>query len=469
MTPTPDDVAADALADGPLHEVDHLIIGGGMAASAAATALNDHVPERSVAILCGEPDAPYERPPLSKDAWDAGAVDHDLLHDVDAFGDAILRVGRTVVRLDPHAHVATDDRGHRWRWRRSALLATGATPKRPPFAEREHPRVSTFRSLSDLRRLRAALAHPSRVTVVGAGLLGCELAWTLRHAPPGSAGRRRRTARDAAEHAPDDARRSGTAGHAVTLAYPDRWPLAGLLPAPLGRRLALRFQRAGIELRPHVLIQRQTPVGDDPDGPIVLHGDGGESWTSDRVIACVGVAPNDVLARDAGLTVAAEGGGVLVDDRLRTSVPHLLAVGDVAVPDQPGLGPLRSEHEDFAKSGGLHAGHVMAGADAPYDHLPYFWCDLAGVGFEGVGRCDANLPTRLHGPAAHEGAGLDAPGVVTYHRAEGGDGADADGALMGVLTWNLFGRIEQASDLLRAYADRPLDPDAVTPLLSDRP
>ncbi len=432
-------VAPGPHADATLHEVDHLLIGGGMAASAAAATLADLAPDRTVAIVGEEADGPYERPALSKDAWDPEATEAELLHDGELWPTATVRTGVRIQRLDPDARTATDDRGRRWRWRRSALLATGATPRRPPFADAPHPRIRTFRTLADLRRLRADFTRPARVTVVGAGLLGCELAWTLRHAAP---------------------------GHAVTLAHPDRRPLASLLPPAFGRRLALQFRRAGIEVRPHVLIRDATAASADPDGPIALHGDDGTSWTADLALACVGVRPNDALARDAGVACDPHG-GVLVDDRLRTSVPHLFAVGDAAVPDLPVVGRLRVEHEDFAKSGGVHAGHVMAGTDAPYDRIPSFWCDLAGVGFEGAGRCDASLPHRLYGPAAGEDADLEAPGLVTYHRpAAGGAEADAVGDVVGVLAWNLLGAIEEATDLIRAGA--PGDPDAIARILQRR-
>ena len=49
---------------------------------------------------------------------------------------------------------------------------------------------------------------------------------------------------------------------------------------------------------------------------------------------------------------------------------------------------MRVEHEDHAKSHGRQVGANMAGADEPYDHLPFFYSDLFDLGYEAVGELD---------------------------------------------------------------------------------
>ena len=394
---------------GELREVDHLIIGGGMTAAAAAMALADADPDARVALLSAEEHAPYDRPPLSKDLWQDEAADpSEIQHDRDLFGGAELVLGRRVVRLDAGAHEAVDDAGTRWRFGR-ALLATGARSVVPPFAEGIAV-ARPFRTLSDFTRLRERTRERRRITVVGGGFLGSELAAAL----------------------------VGT-GASVTMVFPERDVLARVLPAALAARVSLRLRRAGVEVRAGTLVDALVPQRPgDPDAPVELRGDDGEAWTADEVVLCVGVRPNVELAREAGLTVD---DGIVVDDRFRASAPDLYAAGDVARFPAPALGPMRVEHEEHAKLSGMHAGRTMAGADEPYDHLPMFYSDVLDLGYEAVGRVDAQLDAVVTGPAADDDASADAPGMVWYR--------DGDGSPVGALAWNAFGHLEGAREVLR--------------------
>ncbi len=106
---------------------------------------------------------------------------------------------------------------------------------------------------------------------------------------------------------------------------------------------------------------------------------------------------------------------------------------------------MRVEHEDHAKSHGRRVGANMAGADEPYDHLPFFYSDLFDLGYEAVGELDAAC-RRL--PSWSE---LGEKGTVYY----------LDGARRprGVLLWNLFGRVDAARELIRA--GEPVEPGAL--------
>jgi len=92
----------------------------------------------------------------------------------------------------------------------------------------------------------------------------------------------------------------------------------------------------------------------------------------------------------------------------------------------------------------------MAGADEPYDHLPFFYSDLFDLGYEAVGEIDSRLQT------------------ITDVSELGGEGAvyylDNEGRRRGVLLWNLFGRVDAARDLIRA-GDR-VEPGALLELVA---
>jgi NADPH-dependent 2,4-dienoyl-CoA reductase/sulfur reductase-like enzyme len=146
------------------------------------------------------------------------------------------------------------------------------------------------------------------------------------------------------------------------------------------------------------------------------------------------VIPNTELAEEAGLEVD---DGIVVDEYGR--VPghdDVFAAGDVARFPVAALGTtLRIEHEDHANSHGRAVGANTAGADRPYDHLPFFYSDLFDLGYEAVGVVDSRLETveRWEQP--------NRKGVVTY--LEGG-------RPRGVLLWNVWDKVDEARELIRA-------------------
>ena len=100
----------------------------------------------------------------------------------------------------------------------------------------------------------------------------------------------------------------------------------------------------------------------------------------DLVVVGIGAEPRIELAAEAGLGI---GSGILVDERLESSVPGIFAAGDVAEAWHPALGVrLRVEHWDNAKRQGRHAARSMLGMAEPYLRLPYFYSDQYDLGME---------------------------------------------------------------------------------------
>lgn len=131
------------------HDYDYLIVGAGMTADAAAKAIREADAGARIGLVGDEAHGPYERPPLSKALWKEGrpAESVDL---GTAKSGAALHLGRRLVALDRDAHLAADDAGDTYRYRR-LLLATGASPRRLPF---DGARVIHFRTLDDYLALR---------------------------------------------------------------------------------------------------------------------------------------------------------------------------------------------------------------------------------------------------------------------------------------------------------------------------
>ncbi|RCS29261.1 NAD(P)/FAD-dependent oxidoreductase [Rhodanobacter denitrificans] len=376
------------------HVHDYLIIGGGMAADAAAKAIREIDAAANVGIVGAEAQPPYQRPPLSKALWkgDKSVADIDL---ATARSGATLHTGRHVESLDRVARTAHDDRGDSYRYRR-LLLATGATPRRLPFEGGE--RIIHFRTLDDYQALRRYAQPGAFIAVIGGGFIGCELAASLC-----------------------------SLGCKVTLLFPGGTIGAGRYPEGLAHYLDDYYRSRGADVRAGVRVQGSNPT----DGGVELVLSDGSLLRVEAAVAGLGVTPNTALAEQAGVAVD---DGIVVDAQLRSSDADIWAAGDVANFHNPALGRrLRVEHEDAAVSMGRHAGRAMAGVAGEYTVLPFFYSDLFDLGYEAVGLLDTRLQV------VEDWREPNREGVVYYL-----DG----GRVRGVLLWNTWGQVDAARELI---------------------
>jgi len=376
----------------------YLIVGGGMTGDAACKGIRSIDPDGSIALVGDEPDPPYARPPLTKGLW-LGKEESSIWRGTEDEG-VDLHLGRTIVSLDLDAHTATDDRGDTYGYDR-LLLATGGRPRHLPGAPEG---VVHYRTLADYHALRAAAADGTRVAVIGGGFIGSELAAAL-----------------------------ASNGCAVTMIFPEEAIGTRLFPRDLALSLNDYYREKGVELVAGGLVggvERR-------DGGYRVTVDGGGAFDADVVVAGLGIVPRDELAADSGM---ATDNGIPVDDRGRVAGhDDVFAAGDVARFPARDLGrELRVEHEDHAKSHGRQVGRNMAGADEPYDHLPFFYSDLFELGYEAVGELDSRLETVAEWAEPHR------KGVVCYQ--------DAEGRPRGFLLWDVWGKVDAATDLIRAAA-----------------
>jgi NADPH-dependent 2,4-dienoyl-CoA reductase/sulfur reductase-like enzyme len=377
----------------------YLLVGGGMAADAAAHGIRERDAEGSIGLVGEEPHPPYNRPPLSKGLWKGNAAESIQRNTAGARVDMFL--GRRVVRLDLQRHVAFDDQGTPYEYER-ALLATGGRPRRLGFGGDS---VIYFRNLADYLLLRERVGPGARVAVIGGGFIGSEIAAAL-----------------------------SLNGAVVTMVFPESGIGARAFGPELSRTVTEMFRAKGVDV-----LANDVPVGIENEADrYLIRTRQGREVHADDVVAGLGLEPDVDLARAAGLVT---GNGIEVDARLRTSHPDVFAAGDVASVVSPLTGArLRVEHEDAALTMGAAAGRSMAGDETPYTHIPYFYSDLFDVGYEAVGELDA----RLELVADWSVAGRE--GIVYYLR---------DQRVRGVLLWNIFGKVDEARALL-------LDPSAVT-------
>jgi 3-phenylpropionate/trans-cinnamate dioxygenase ferredoxin reductase subunit len=372
-----------------MHTTKYLIVGAGMTGDMAAKGIREHDSDGSITMIGADPHPTYKRPLLTKGLWHGDS--EDKLWREPAEGVELV-TGRRVVSLDLAAHTAQDDAGEEYGWEK-LLLATGAQPREIPGAEG----VIWFRTLDDYRRVRELAAEGAHVVVIGGGFIGSELA-------------------------------AGLVGNGVrvTMLFPEPGIGHRLFPADLSASVTEYYREKGVDVRPGELVSAAS-------GSRVTTKSGLE-LDADAVVAGLGVVANTELAEAAGLEV---NDGIVVDEY--GCVPghdDVFAAGDVARFPVPALGiAMRIEHEDHANSHGKAVGANMAGADAPYEHLPFFYSDLFDLGYEAVGLVDSRLE------AVEDWQEPYRKGVVTYVE---------DGRPRGVLLWNVWDKVDAARDLIRA-------------------
>ncbi|MHB1430603.1 MAG: NAD(P)/FAD-dependent oxidoreductase [Streptosporangiaceae bacterium] len=314
-----------------------VVVGAGLAGLRTVEELRSGGYRGDLTLVGAEERPPYDRPPLSKQVL-VGAVDDTTLRIDHESLAATIRLGETAVSLGDRV-VRTDRAEHPFD---ALVIATGARPVALPGGGPQR----FLRTLDDALSLRRLLVPGARLTVVGAGWIGAELATA-------AAGR----------------------GCLVTVVEAGPAPLAGAVGAEVGAMTAGWYARAGVQLR---LGQAVRSV---EDGGLDLAGGG---WLpADLVVAAVGVRPEVGWLDGSGITLA---DGAEVDEHLRTARPEVYAVGDCAAFWSARFGRrMRPEHWDVA----LRAPAVLAanllGAQERYDPVPYFWSEQFGRMLQYVG------------------------------------------------------------------------------------
>ena len=376
------------------HVHDYLIVGGGMAADAAAKAIREADAAADIGVAGDEFTPPYQRPPLSKALWKGGKPVADIDLDTAASGAALYQ-GRRIVRLDRMTQAVRDEQGDSYRYRR-LLLATGATPRRLPFEGGD--RIIHYRTLDDYQALRRYAQPGAIIAVIGGGFIGAELAAALCDV-----------------------------GCKVCLLFPGAHLGAGRYPDGLARYLDGYYRQRGVNVRSGVRVTGGRPADDG----VELNLSDGSLLRVEAAVAGLGVTPNTALAEQAGLKVD---DGIVVDAQLRTNAPDIWAAGDVANFFNPALDRrLRVEHEDAAVSMGRHAGRAMTGIADSYDTLPFFYSDLFDLGYEAVGLLDTRLQV------VEDWREPNREGVVYYLE---------HGRVRGVLLWNTWDQVDAARALI---------------------
>lgn len=355
-----------------------VIIGAGECGIRAALTLRDEGYTGEIALIHGEAVEPYEKPPLSKPGLEGISIkpisgtDRVLKENITVYHDQRVT---TIERATKSVSLAN---GEMISYDR-LLLATGARPRALMIDGHEIQQARLFRDYSDAKAFFDVLSPDYRLTIIGGGFIGLELA---------AAARQRRVQTTVIESA------TRLLGRAV--------------PGGLAARIEARHREEQVHF--HI---GQSVSSISPTRKVTL-ADGTEIM-SDIILAGIGSIPNTELAEQCRLTID---NGVVVDATFRTSDPDIFAAGDCCSFPHAlyGMKRMRLESWRAAQEQGAHAARAMLGASDPYQSVPWFWSDqydltlqIAGLPSEGV-----TMVTRM----------LDDESEILFH-------LDAEGRLVG--------------------------------------
>ncbi|MGY0217028.1 NADH:flavorubredoxin reductase NorW [Endozoicomonadaceae bacterium StTr2] len=174
------------------------------------------------------------------------------------------------------------------------VLATGAKTFIPPMQGNAKDQLITLNSLEEYQQGQEQLTNARSVLVIGAGMIGTEIAMDL-----------------------------ASTGRKVILANREESILPGLLPEFISSRLlgSMITQNVQFELGAEVTEVNTTDTGFD------VRLSNNNQHSIDAVICAAGIVPNTQLARSAGLQVNR---GIVVNQQMQTSHSDIYALGDCA-------------------------------------------------------------------------------------------------------------------------------------------
>lgn len=321
-----------------------VIVGGGHAAAALCAALAEAGQGGRIQLVCAEHDLPYQRPPLSKSFLkkaDEAIASHKAAAWYAEQGIQ-THLGDPVVSIDREARIVLLRSGTALPYHQ-LVLATGTRARTLDALPPGLHNVRVLRDATDARALRTRLnemvASGRRLTLLGGGFIGLELAAS--------------------------ARQLGLEVGVLEVA-----------PRLLGRSVSALI--AGHVLAHHRSMGTEVQIGVHIEG-CELVGErlrsmqvDGNRVEVDELVLGIGAVPETRLASACGLAVD---NGVLVDACMRTSDPAVLAIGDCAAFLAADGARLRLESVQNANDQARSAAATLLGREEPYRALPWFWSE----------------------------------------------------------------------------------------------
>ena len=330
-----------------------VVIGGSAAGARAAQTATTFDGDWQIDVISADPDAPYYRPGLSKQLLQ-GVWDADRAAQPAPSADLVTwHRGMTATAVDTDQRQVRLDNGDGLPFDR-LVIASGCRPRQLSSVHTSTPatraqRLFEVARISDAIEIRRLLAGGGHALVIGAGLIGSEVASSL-----------------------------AATGTQVTMIEPSMTPLARAL-GPLGDQVCRAWHDAStVDLRLGSTVETVTEMDDRIE--VRLSGD--EVLTGDIAISCIGVAPDTDWLSSSGIPLDLSGAIRCDENLLVHGFENIAAAGDIAAWDSTRTGqPTRVEHWLTAVEQGARAVRnvcAVASDREPFAELPMFWTEQHG-------------------------------------------------------------------------------------------
>ena len=341
-----------------------VVVGAGHATGQLVVSLRQSGFTGSISVIGDEALPPYQRPPISK-KYLAGELEagrqNNKPPDFYAANDIDLRLNTRVTSIDRQAHTVSLDDGTTLPWDK-LVLATGSRARRLDNPGHDKQGIHYLRSTADVDAIRADFEKAQRMTIIGGGYIGLEVAAV------------------AVKH--------GLEVHVVE--HMDR-----LLSRVVSPAISDFYQDVHQAEGVHIHLN---------NGVVEFHGDArvssmslvdGDTLATDLVVIGIGVIPNTELAEACGLACD---NGIVVDEFSARSEAAVRANGDCTNHPNPLLGRrLRLESVPNALEQAKTAAATLCGESRAYAQVPWFWSDQYDLKLQIVGLTDGYDQTVIRG------------------------------------------------------------------------
>ena len=317
-----------------------VIIGAGQAGAQAVASLRADGFTGDLVMIGDEAYAPYQRPPLSK-TYLMGTLDRERLFlKPDAFyaeAKCELLLNATASAIDRAKKIVTLSDGITIPYDK-LLIATGSRVREIKCPGADLPGVFYLRSIADVDKLRPAFETAKNVAIVGGGYIGLEVAAVARKYELN-----------------------------VTVFEAMERVMQRAVSKPISDFYDNVHRDAGVNILLNTGVEAF-----EGSGKLEAIRAGGKSYPTDIAVVGIGILPNDMLAKEAGLTV---GDGIHVDVHCQTSDPNIWAAGDCTRHHGRDGNHIRLECVQNAIDQAKFAALAMMGKPTPYKEVPWFWSD----------------------------------------------------------------------------------------------
>lgn len=349
---------------------DIIIVGTGHGGAHAAIALRQNGHDGTITMIGRERDAPYERPPLSKEYLAREKPFERIYIRPPAFWadkNIDLRLGHPVVEVDAIRKIVTlgDDSQMSYR---KLIWATGGDARRLSCPGCDLEGIFTVRNRADADQIMASLdGGAQKAVIIGGGYIGLEAAAVLRKL-----------------------------GRAVTVIETQPRVLARVAGEELSAFYQDEHRAHGVDLRLETNVESIAGEDGKVTGVVL---EGGETIPADLVIAGIGIIPSVGPLIAAGASGA---NGVDVDEVCRTTLEDIHAIGDCAAhaSDFADGAVIRVESVQNANDMATTTAKSIMGDKQPYRAFPWFWSNQYDLKLQTAGLSIGYDETVLRGDPA---------------------------------------------------------------------